>query len=181
MGKRAILSKLNLKPKEYLLLTIHRQENTDQHENLRLIIETLAAIKEKIVFPVHPRTRKILQQKNIIRKQHNNFLLINPVSYLDMLALEKYAKKILTDSGGVQKEAYWFRVPCITVRNETEWIETVKSGWNVLVGTNKRKSINAIFNFSPKTYSALQKVYGNGNSAKSIIKIIKNYSSFNPE
>ncbi len=178
MQKSKILKKLNLRSKEYLLLTIHRQENTDSPKNLKLILSALKQTKEKIVFPVHPRTKKTIRQlpNHLIAKLSNHFLFIDPVSYLDMLALEKNAQKILTDSGGVQKEAYWLGIPCITVRDETEWIETVESRWNILVGADKRRIINAVFNQSCKTRPPLWKIYGNGNSAKTIIRIIENYS-----
>ena len=140
-----ILSELNLIPKEYLLLTIHRAENTDNLNRLESILAALAEIKEKVVFPIHPRTQNALRKiEKLPSKDNENFLCIKPVGYLDMLALEKNAKKILTDSGGVQKEAYWFRVPCITLRDETEWVETVESGWNTLAGSTAANIISAI-------------------------------------
>jgi UDP-N-acetylglucosamine 2-epimerase len=147
LEKRTILSKLNLKPKEYLLLTIHRQENTDNPENLKSILTALAKTRENTVFPVHPRTRKALQKINLANSDNLSF--IEPVSYLDMLSLEKNAKKVLTDSGGVQKEAFWCSVPCITLRNETEWTETVEAKWNVLVGCNTERIVEAIKNTRP--------------------------------
>jgi len=142
LKKRKILSQLRLKPKEYFLLTIHRQENTDNINNLVSIFSALEKEKRKIVFPVHPRTAKVLKEIKV--KKYNNFIYLHPVSYLDMLALEGNARKIITDSGGVQKEAYWFGVPCVTLRNETEWEETVESGWNILVGSDQERIKDAI-------------------------------------
>jgi UDP-N-acetylglucosamine 2-epimerase len=132
-----ILEHLQLQPKAYLLATVHRAENTDQPENLRSIFGAfvdLAASREVVVFPVHPRTRKQLAALGIAPPA--KLKMIDPVSYLDMLWLEKNAKAIMTDSGGVQKEARWLQVPCVTLREETEWVETVQAGWNILVGTD---------------------------------------------
>jgi UDP-GlcNAc3NAcA epimerase len=139
-----ILEQLELDPREYLLATVHRAENTDQTKNLHNIVSAFVALAEsgqRIVFAVHPRTRKRLDTSD--GKGHPNLRLIDPVSYLDMLILEKHARVILTDSGGVQKEAFWFRTPCVTLRDETEWVETVESGWNVLVGTHPEAIVEA--------------------------------------
>ena len=177
--KSKILQKLKLKSKDYFLLTIHRAENTDNLENLREIIEAIRESKEKIIFPIHPRTKKQLKKLTHLNTYPLTHLhayslerlqLINPVGYLDMLILEKNAKKILTDSGGIQKEAYWLKVPCITLRKETEWIETVKAGWNVLVGSNRKKILDAIKNFKPKKKQ--YKHFGDGKTAKKIVKIL---------
>lgn len=168
LNKRKILFKLNLNPKKYLLLTIHRQENTDNLENLKSILLALIAIKEKIVFPIHPRTKKSLRKiKELKDKDFKNFLLIEPISYLGMLALEKNARKILTDSGGVQQEAYWLEIPCITLRNETEWVETMESGWNITAGTKADNIIKAIKDIKVEDYTYLP--YGKGNAAIKIV------------
>ncbi len=132
--------------------------------------------KEKIVFPIHPRTKKALKKiKDLKEKNTKSFLFIKPINYLDMLALEKNAKKILTDSGGVQKEAYWLKVPCITLRNETEWIETVENGWNIVVGTNKDRIVEeALKNkFLPFTSHFSRNMYGDGKAAERIINVLK--------
>ncbi len=144
--KSDILEKFKLKPKEYYLATIHRAENTDNKNRLRNIIEALAEIsKEKpVILPVHPRTKKTFLALNISPSSFKQIHMIDPVGYLDILVLEKKAEKILTDSGGIQKEAYWLSVPCITLRDETEWVETVESGWNILAGTRKEKILEAI-------------------------------------
>jgi UDP-GlcNAc3NAcA epimerase len=127
--KSSILPRLRLHPKTYLLATVHRAENTNETKNLERIAAALielAKSEDTVVFPVHPRTRERLEQ--IGMEKPPNLLIVDPVSYFDMLILEKNAIVIVTDSGGVQKEAYWFSVPCVTVRKETEWVETVKSG-----------------------------------------------------
>lgn len=171
--KSRILEELGLKSKEYLLATVHRAENTDNRKNLENIIEAFIESNALIVFPAHPRTQKYLKVYGLIEKvkKAENILLINPVGYLDMLVLEKNAKKILTDSGGVQKEAYFLKVPCITLREKTEWVETVEDGWNILVGANKKKIIKAIKEFKPKGKTYTYK-FGNGKASKEIIKIL---------
>ena len=190
-SKIKTLQRLNLEPKQYFLLTLHRPVNVDNPENLKRILEAVRESGEKVVFPVHPRTRAKLgtglvqnrsaasgsgprtkkQLDNTTIQQYNNISFISPLGYIDMLCLEKNAKKILTDSGGVQKEAYWLKVPCITLRNETEWVETIKSGWNVLVGCDKSKISRAIKNFKPKKKQS--KYFGNGKTAERIVKIIR--------
>jgi len=173
--KSKLLKKLELKPKHYLLLTVHRASNTDSLENLRKIITVVGESREKVVFPIHPRTKKQLKKLKL-KIKNCKLKIIPPLGYLNMLVLEKNAKKILTDSGGVQKEAYWLKIPCITLRNETEWVETVRDGWNILVGQNKAKILEAIKNFQPK--GPQHKYFGNGRTAKRITNIlIKNYET----
>ena len=139
--KSKITKKLNLSKKEFYLITIHRAENTDIKENLKKIAEILAGLDKKTVFPLHPRTKKSLSEFNLLDnlKSKGHLLLIDAVSYLDMLVLEKNARCVLTDSGGVQKEAFFLKTPCLTLREETEWVETVESGWNRLCGLDDRK------------------------------------------
>jgi UDP-N-acetylglucosamine 2-epimerase len=134
-----ILEDLDLEPKTYLLTTIHRPYNTDLPDNLRNILAAFAEIGEVIVFPAHPRTtKKIDALESAFAKEvvPGNTKMIAPVGYLDMLVLEENARLMLTDSGGMQKEAYFFGVPCITLRPETEWVETVETGWNVVAGAD---------------------------------------------
>lgn len=141
-----ILENLELQGKEYILATIHRVENTTAGQ-LQTIVEALGrtSVSETVVWPMHPRTRKVLELEHIsLNDCYRHLRIIDPVSYLDMLALESNAKAIVTDSGGIQKEAAWLSVPCVTVRNETEWVETVQSGWNVVVGTEVDRILNAI-------------------------------------
>ena len=142
-----ILDSLQVEPASFLLATIHRAGSTDDREHLEAILTAFRSTGERVVFPVHPRTRKSLQEWGL--SPANNIHLIEPVSYLDMLLLEKTARMILTDSGGVQKEAYWLGVPCVTLREETEWVETVEAGWNTLVGTSVEKILDAVRHFRP--------------------------------
>ena len=170
-----ILKSLNLKPKTYLLATVHRQENTDIKENLENILSAFSEIDDEIIFPIHPRTLKSLKNHRLFETAQAipNLKIIEPVGYLEMLALETNAKMILTDSGGVQKEAYLARVPCVTLRNETEWTETVRSGWNQLVGTNTAKIVRLAKNFpKPKSHPNF---LGDGQAYIKIAKIIKKY------
>jgi len=142
-----ILEDLRLQHKGYILATVHRAENTTALQ-LQSILDALAraSISETIVWPMHPRTRQVLEREHITLSDcHARLKIIEPASYLDMLVLESNAKAIVTDSGGIQKEAAWLGVPCITVRNETEWVETVQSGWNIVVGTQVDRMIEAIF------------------------------------
>jgi len=133
--KSTILDSLKLSPKNYALATIHRSENTDEPSRFKSILLALDQIATKefpVVLPLHPRSQKCLKA---LALNFKHLQIIEPVSYLDMLKLEQNSKLILTDSGGVQKEAFCFQVPCVTVRDETEWMETVESGWNVISGT----------------------------------------------
>lgn len=130
-----ILNALKLEPKGYILATIHRAENTDDPLRLRAIFDSLAEIAHeiKVVLPLHPRTRAALVQASLYDKAAQSICLIEPVGYLDMMMLEKNARLIATDSGGVQKEAFFYHVPCVTLREETEWVELVELGWNYLI------------------------------------------------
>jgi len=178
--KSNILEKLKLTNTEYYLATLHRAENTDNLENLRNIFEALVEISKDtpIILPLHPRTKNSIKSLNpSLLTSHFSLRIIDPVSYFDMLILEANAKIIFTDSGGVQKEAFFFKVPCITLRNETEWIETVQSGWNMLVGADREKIVNAQRmiahnlinnNIPPHTYN----FYGDGRASKKIIKLL---------
>lgn len=160
-----ILEKLKLKHKNYVLATVHRAENTDEPERLNPIFHAFEQISQNglpVIVPLHPRTKKSLKSSKLS--------FIDPVSYLDMLVLEKNAQVILTDSGGVQKEAYWFEVPCVTLRDETEWLETVESGWNVLAGSNYDRIINAVEKAHPGRQ--VQDAYGNGRAAEQIATLI---------
>ncbi len=167
-----ILDNLGLKSKEYILATVHRKSNTEDKQILNNILEAFNESKETIVFPMHPRTLKCLKEYNI-NQNSPNVKIIPPVTYLEMISLEKNAKKIVTDSGGVQKEAFFLKVPCITLRENTEWTETIDNGWNILVGTDKEKIIHAIKNFKPS--SSQINYYGDGNASKIICEIIDKY------
>ncbi len=160
-----VLSRLNLKPKSYLLATLHRASNADSITNLGNIFRAFKEIKQPIVLPLHPRTLVTLKKSSI--KIPANVRLIEPVGYLDMLKLERNARAILTDSGGVQKESYWLGIPCLTLREETEWTETVKNGWNTLTGPDPKRIVRALRRLkSPKSRPRL---YGDGRATTRII------------
>ncbi len=168
MATSDILKQLSLKEKEFLLATVHRAENTDEPRNLVSILRALEQIEEKVVFPVHPRTRKILQDIRYSSVRH--VLLIEPVGYFDMIRMAQSARMILTDSGGIQKEAYWLGVPCVTLRNETEWVETVENGWTRLAGTETQRIVEAVQSFVlPSRRPGL---YGDGKAAEKIVQIL---------
>ncbi len=178
-NKSTILSDLDLISKEYLLATIHRASNTDNKENLKNIIDAFSNIEETIVFPVHPRTEKFLRKYGLYDKLNLQASIksMKPLGYLDFLKLMNHAKKVITDSGGIQKEAYMLRVPCITLRNNTEWIETVGDEWNVLVGTNKEKIIKMVNDF--ESLSKIHKNrFGTGDASKKIVEAIKTSREF---
>ncbi|MCI0515281.1 UDP-N-acetylglucosamine 2-epimerase (non-hydrolyzing) [candidate division KSB1 bacterium] len=170
--KSRILEKLSLVPKKYFLATVHRPFSTDSPENLRNIIEAFNESQMPVIFPVHPRTVHALKQNQLwpLIEASPSIIHIDPVSYLEMLVLEKNAAKILTDSGGIQKEAYFFQVPCITLREDTEWVETVADGWNILVGTDKPRILAALKSFVPAHTSRM--LFGDGKASEQIVKII---------
>lgn len=179
--KSSALERLKLKPKAYYLATVHRAENTNDKGRLKNIIEALIEIsKEKpVIFPVHPRTKKILgPDYSSLLTSHLSLRIIDPVSYLDMLILEKNAQQVLTDSGGAQKEAYLLGVPCITLRDETEWIETIETGWNVLVGTTKERILVVVNEASDQRVKPHKKhpIFGDGGAGKRIVGILLNSS-----
>lgn len=147
--RSTILKRMNLHPGKYLVLTVHRPANTDSRENMESILAAVAESGKRTVFPVHPRTRKYLQGYGLWETLHSSIIVTEPLGYLDMISLMSNAEKILTDSGGMQKEAYILGVPCITLRDTTEWVETLEGGWNVLVGAEKNSIINALKTGTP--------------------------------
>ena len=167
---RDIVTRLGLRPGDYVLVTIHRPSNADDRETLTGIVEALVKCGRPVVFPVHPRTRKNLQAFGLWEPLQASVKVLDPVDYLDFLALLMKAGKVVTDSGGVQKEAYFFGVPCITLRDETEWIETVEDGWNALVGTETEDILHAIEHFNPS--GTKSKSFGDGHAAEQIAAII---------
>lgn len=170
--RSAILDRLDLAPKAYLLATIHRPGNTDLAEHLQSIFEAFAQVGETVVFPAHPRTMQAIERLGAAVP--GNVRLIEPVGYLDMLVLERHARLILTDSGGVQKEAYFACVPCITLREETEWEETVQAGWNVLVGADRHKIVQMVSELAPP--SAHPDFYGSGDATGKMVEILSQFS-----
>lgn len=178
--KSAILDRLQLTRGQYLLATVHRARNTDIEPNLRSVIEAFLSIDETIVFPVHPRTRKRLEELNLDlslmpeagsrSRSRSNLLLIPPVGYLDSLVLTRNAKRVLTDSGGLQKEAYFAGVPCITLDETTGWPETVEDGWNALVGSDKDRIVAGLNGFQPERQQT--DVFGDGRAVERIAEIL---------
>jgi len=176
-----LLEKLGVKSQEYILATIHRAENTDTYEKLAVLIEAFAKINRPIVLPMHPRLRDLLNSRvefaplkgTLARAQHVR--VIEPAPYIDMLMLEANARLIMTDSGGVQKEAYFIGVPCLTLRDETEWVETLQGGWNTLVEISLSKILRqAKTSWStkrPRTRPNL-KNFGGGNAADRMVAAV---------
>lgn len=157
--KSSVLKVLDLEPKSYVLFTMHRAENTNSKHNLNTILQVFEHLsKEKrdfkkttVVFPIHPRTVSSFKENNLYDRvtQCTNLKIIEPVGYIDFLRLMANSMKIVTDSGGIQKESYLVGVPCVTIRNNTEWVETVNEGWNMLTGVDAEKIIKAIFHWEP--------------------------------
>lgn len=168
--KSQIRKEIHLKD-EYILCTIHRAENTDDIKKLRSIVEAINEINEAVhvILPVHPRTKKIFDQNEIKIEAS----VIEPVGYLDMLELIKNSKIIMTDSGGLQKEAFFFDKFCITLREETEWVELVKNGYNKISGSDKAKIINAYHYFKAEKFIKRHNFYGGGNASKRILMELK--------
>ena len=163
---RSLLPALAVVPQDYLLLTVHRPVNTDDPMAMSNIAQALNRLEMPVIFPIHPRTRTLLQGYDITWDDHIRF--IEPVGYLDMLALEKAALRILTDSGGVQKEAFLLGVPCVTLREETEWIETVEAGWNILAGCRIEAIIEAAYKSMPEPLTS--NPFGEGDAALRIAR-----------
>lgn len=169
-----IINRLKLIPDKYVIGTIHRQENTDNIDNLKSIISALNTISKsvQVVLPLHPRTHKIMDQNAISL----DFNTIEPVGYFDMVELLKNSCMVITDSGGMQKEAYFFDKYCITLRNETEWIELVDNGFNYLAGPVPSKIISLYQRI--KTFTDFKKsgsLYGNGKASIRIIDYLISY------
>jgi len=158
----------------YILATLHRAENTDNPERLRTILRALSKVGKEtpVILPLHPRTKKVMRTHGIL-PEGSGVRLVDPVSYFGMLRLEKNAKVILTDSGGVQKEAFWFQVPCVTLREETEWTETVESGWNVLVGARARRIVEEVRRAAGRRPSTKARgLFGDGKASEKIVQTL---------
>jgi UDP-N-acetylglucosamine 2-epimerase len=171
-----ILLELGLKPGGYQLLTVHRAENVDQPKLLAAIFRGVSESGMRAVLPVHPRTRAALNAAEL--EAPANVRLIDPVGYLEMLVLEENAQAIVTDSGGVQKEAYFAGRPCITLRNSTEWTETVEAGWNVLVGTDPSAIARAMREFRPE--GKRPDLFGDGHAAERVVEALSTAKPSNP-
>ncbi|MBN1144182.1 MAG: UDP-N-acetylglucosamine 2-epimerase (non-hydrolyzing), partial [Bacteroidales bacterium] len=173
-GRSDIISRLQIKPGDFILCTVHRQENTDNLENLKQIVAALNEINKQIrvILPLHPRTRKILKQHNIIP----GFEPIDPVGYFDMLEMLKNCAFVATDSGGVQKEAYFFNKFCLTLREETEWVELVQNNYNYLTSINTDAITALCRSLLNKTFDNRHAFYGKGDAASLIAGIIRDYT-----
>jgi UDP-GlcNAc3NAcA epimerase len=171
-----ILDTLSLLPGHYVLATLHRAENTDNRARLSAIMHGLEKLSTTVpvVLPLHPRTRAAIRRAGLGRAA--SIRIIDPVGYLDMVMLERHARLIATDSGGVQKEAYFYRVPCATLRTETEWVELVDTGWNTLVPPDRgericRSLLRLFQGFRPPPSG--RNLYGNGHAAEAIVKRLR--------
>jgi UDP-N-acetylglucosamine 2-epimerase len=167
-----VLQRLHVSPGAYALATVHRAENTDLDSRLRGIVAALERINHTlpVVFPVHPRTKKMLDKALNGNNSHLALRLAEPLGYIDMVALESQAAVIITDSGGVQKEAFWNGVPCVTVRCETEWPETVSAGANILAGSETRKIVESVFEVIGRPRPGPTDAFGDGHAAQQIVK-----------
>jgi UDP-N-acetylglucosamine 2-epimerase len=168
----SILDTLNLKHKDYILATIHRPDNADNVEHLANIFNAFERCDETVLVPLHPRTVKELTSHSI-QIDPSKVKIIISQGYLDFLKLLVHAKKVITDSGGIQKEAYLLKIPCITIYNSTSWIETVRDGWNILVKPNTEDILDKIRTFNPS--GAQGNYFGDGHSCERIVEIINRY------
>jgi UDP-GlcNAc3NAcA epimerase len=168
-GETPVVDRLGLSLGGYALATVHRPANADDARNLSSILEGLGALTEPVVFPAHPRTQKAMTGAALAVPA--NVRVVEPVGYGDMLALEKHARCVLTDSGGVQKEAYLLGVPCVTLREETEWPETLAGGWNVLAGADTARIVEAAGRPAPEEPPAPH--FGDGHAAEKIVRALE--------
>ncbi len=166
-----ILGQLDLKPRSYVLATVHRAENTDDPQRLASVVAGLEMVAAQclVVWPLHPRTRAILGRSGQLESLSKRIHLIDPVGYLDMVQLEKFAAVIATDSGGVQKEAFFYRVPCVTLRDETEWLELVAVGWNRLAPPLTAETVSTAVLQAVGTQGSDIRPYGDGKAAGRIV------------
>ncbi len=171
---KSIVSRLGLEGKEFALCTVHRAENADNLDRLRGIIGALNEIsgEMEIVFPVHPRTRKIIEKNKLALSCKT----IDPVGYLDMVNLLTHAKIVLTDSGGLQKEAFFFAKPCVTLRDETEWVELIEGGFNTLAGANQGNIVSSFKKMCLAKPDFTEDLYGAGTAAKRIVVLLEQYA-----
>jgi UDP-GlcNAc3NAcA epimerase len=167
-----VLERLGVIEGKYLLATIHRAESTDDLGRLRNILAAFDKLEEPIIFPAHPRTRKAIEMLGYRPAGHVR--LVEPTGYFDMVRLEQSSRMVLTDSGGIQKEAYWLGVPCATLRDETEWVETVQAGWNVLVGANADRIVKTVRSVKPP--KSRPPLYGDGHAASRCVCLLESNS-----
>jgi UDP-GlcNAc3NAcA epimerase len=170
--RSTILTQLGLEPGSYLVVTAHRAGNVDRRDRLEQLIELLAALPGTVVLPLHPRTRARLDEAGLMERLRD-LTVTPPLGYLDFLELARNARVILTDSGGVQKEAYLLGVFCVTMRETTEWVETVEAGWNVLVGLDRNAALAALERTPPRERPEL---YGGGRAAQRVCDVVAAYT-----
>jgi UDP-GlcNAc3NAcA epimerase len=170
-----LMAQLGLTEKNYVLATIHRQENTDQPMRLTTIVKAMIAIARTlpVVWPLHPRTRAVLQKAGQLDTLAQHVKLLEPIGYIDMVQLEKFAALIATDSGGVQKEAFFYQVPCVTLRNETEWVELVAAGWNRLAPPTDTATLQVAITAALGSRGRDVQPYGVGAAASKLVEFIK--------
>ena len=174
--ERQILRQLDLEPDSYVLATVHRAENTDDPARLQVIFDALGALNTDtpVVLPLHPRTRAVLERTDRMAWASERVRFVDPVGYLDMMQLERHARLVATDSGGVQKEAYFAGTPCVTLRDETEWTELVELGWNRIAPPTDVASVTAQFQAALQAGpGADARPYGDGNSAQRIVEALQ--------
>lgn len=176
VGKSDILHKLDLITKEFAVLTTHRAENVDNIARLKQILKAMKNVQMPIIFPVHPRTKEKIKE-NDISLAESNVRTIDPIGYIEMLALVKHSKVVVTDSGGLQKEAFWSKTPCITIRDRTEWVETAELGVNFITNTDSEE-ISRVAKYITNSYDEIKgkfkcNPFGNGYASKKIVQILK--------
>jgi UDP-GlcNAc3NAcA epimerase len=167
-----VLDELGLEPGEYLVVTAHRAGNVDRPERLEALVSLLEALPGPVVLPLHPRTRERLHATGLIERL-GGIKVVPPLGYLDFLKLARHARAVLTDSGGVQKEAYLLGVPCVTLRDTTEWVETVEAGWNTLVDLDREAALAALDRTPPADRPEL---YGGGHAAERVCDVLSAYT-----
>ncbi len=174
--RSAALEELGLEPGAYLVVTAHRAGNVDDPDRLGLLVELLEALPQTTIFPLHPRTHARLEGADLLERLRAapHVELTPPLGYLDFLKLARHARAVLTDSGGVQKEAYLLGVPCVTLRDTTEWVETVDAGWNVLVDLDRERALEALERTPP---DARAELYGGGHAAERVVDVVSAYTA----
>ena len=173
--KKRYLGNILFRKEPFCYLTIHRQENTDDAARFKKIFNLIGNVKYKVIFPMHPRTRKQIHKNKI--KMPDNVCITKPISYFESLAFQMNAEFVITDSGGIQKESYILGTPCITIRDETEWTETLKNGFNKLVGVDTKKFMSAVDKCITLKLKPNDNLFGHGDASEKITKVIRKYLS----
>lgn len=162
-----------VKAGEYFLSTLHREETTASAETLAAVLDTLGTLPYPVLLPMHPRTCACLEKAGIALERSDNLKILQPIGYLEMVSLMQQARMVLTDSGGVQKEAFWAGVPCVTLMNETTWVETIDAGWNILTGLEPpriRKAAEGFLTQAPPQLEERSSIYGAEGSARRLVE-----------